>query len=201
MTSLNYYAGYIGGVFTIIACISYIKAIIVGKVQSNRVTWGIWVLVTGLISLYYYQTNGLVSSIWVSIAYFIGTTITFVLLLMYSHKGYWTLVEKIALVGVVIVFIFRIILNSSPIFALSLTMVIDIIGAIPLVVAVYKDSTIDYKFAWFLGLISNIINIFAVEKWDYNNAGYPIYMVILTFTVTILLYFPNFLRKIEYKVK
>ncbi len=186
--------GYMSGIVTIIAAIVYLRAIIQGKVHSNRVTWGIWTLVTFLICIYYYQTVGLVSSIWVSVAYFFGTALTFIALLKYAKSGEWTWVEKIALVGVFITVILRIIFNS-PIVALSLTMLIDAIGAIPLIMTVYIDSSADYGPAWLIGFISNFANLFAVEKWDFSNAGYPVYMVILTLTVTVLIYFPRFLRK------
>ena len=185
--------GYTAGTITIIAVLLYLRAIIKGKVHSNKFTWAVWSLVTLMICVYYYQTVGLVSSIWVSIAYFFGTLLTFILLLKYGGKGQWTWVEKMALIGVVVTLFFRIIFNS-PIIALALTMLIDAIGAIPLIVTVYKDSTSDYRLAWLLGLTSNVVNLFAVEKWDFGNAGYPIYMVVLTLSVTVLLYFPNFLR-------
>ena len=192
--------GYTAGTITIIAALIYLRAIIKGKVHSNKLTWGVWSLVTLMICVYYYQTVGLVSSIWVSIAYFFGTLLTFILLLKYGDKGQWTWVEKMALMGVAIVFFLRIVFNS-PIIALALTMLIDAIGAIPLIVTIYKDSKSDYRLAWLLGLTSNIVNLFAVEKWDFSNAGYPIYMVALTLTVTVLLYFPNFLRTENFRLQ
>ena len=191
--------GYTAGAITIIAVLVYLSAIIKGKVHSNKLTWAVWSLVTLMICVYYYQTVGLVSSIWVSIAYFFGTLLTFILLLKYGGKGQWSWVEKMALTGVFITLFFRIIFNS-PLIALALTMLIDAIGAIPLIVTVYKDFKNDYRLAWLLGLTSNIVNLFAVEKWDFGNAGYPIYMVALTLTVTVLLYFPNFLRTKSFRL-
>lgn len=194
MTFIQQFTGYFSGTVVALAAILYARAIISGKVQSNKVTWFVWIFVTGMICLSYYKENGLVTSIWVSIAYFLGTLLTFILLAFFARKGEWSLIEKLCLAGVFMIIILWTITGSA-LLALNLTMAVDIVGAIPLLITVYKDSRADYAPAWLLGLIGNLINLFAVERWNWSNASYPVYMVILMLSMTLLVYFPKFLRK------
>src|SRR3989344_8450427 len=95
--------GYLSGVVLFIGFIFYLKAIAKGKVSSNRVTWGVWILVNALFCVSYYMSVGLVSSIWAPLVYLIGTILVFIFLLKYGGKGHWTWVEKIVLCGVGVV--------------------------------------------------------------------------------------------------
>lgn len=187
------FSGYIGATILVAGFFVYINAIIKHKVISNRVTWGIWVLVNTLFCVSYYESVGLVSSIWVPLAYLISTIIIFLFLLAYGASGEWTWVEKGCLVGAGVILISWIIFRAS-LTTLTLTMLIDILGAIPLIVTVWKDPTSDYGPAWYFGFGANAINLLAIDRWDYANASYPLYLAILTFTVSILILFPRLLR-------
>ncbi|KKR28198.1 MAG: hypothetical protein UT61_C0055G0003 [Candidatus Woesebacteria bacterium GW2011_GWA1_39_8] len=186
-------AGYVGAVILIISLFVYLFAIKKGKVTSNRVTWGVWILVNALFCASYYESVGLVSSIWVPLVYLISTIIIFLFLLAYGASGEWTWVEKVCLVGVGVILMLWIIFRA-PLTTLTLTMMIDILGAIPLIVAVWKNPEIDYGPAWYFGFGANAINLLAIEHWDYANASYPLYLTILTLTVSVLIRFPRFLR-------
>src|SRR3989344_3819008 len=168
-----------------------LKDIAQGRVTSNRVTWGVWMLVQILFVISYYQSVGLVTSIWVPIVYLFGTVLIFISLLKYSGKGSWSWIEKIALISVIIISAIWFITESSLV-ALTLTLIIDTIGAIPLVMTVWRDPNADYAPAWYLGFISNALNLFAIEKWDYANAVYPIYLTVMTFTVASILKFRQY---------
>ena len=184
-------AGYFGGTVLFVGFIVYFKAIAQGRVTSNRVTWGVWMLVQILFVISYYQSVGLVTSIWVPIVYLFGTVLIFISLLKYSGKGSWSWIEKIALISVIIISAIWFITESSLV-ALTLTLIIDTIGAIPLVMTVWRDPNADYAPAWYLGFISNALNLFAIEKWDYANAVYPIYLTVVTFTVASILKFRQY---------
>src|SRR3990167_8290819 len=159
-------AGYVGAVILIISLFVYLFAIKKGKVTSNRVTWGVWILVNALFCASYYESVGLVSSIWVPLVYLISTIIIFLFLLAYGASGEWTWVEKVCLVGVGVILMLWIIFRA-PLTTLTLTMMIDILGAIPLIVAVWKNPEIDYGPAWYFGFGANAINLLAIEHWDY----------------------------------
>ncbi len=184
-------AGYASGMLVIFSLILYLRAILQGRVHSNSVTWGIWVIVTGMLAISYYQSVGFVAAIWVSLATFIGTLLIFIFLLVCAPRGAWTWVEKTSIFAIVLIIPLWIFFHD-PLLALTLTMLVDIFGAIPLVHTLYFDHTSEDGPAWVLAFIANILNLFAVEQWDYAHATYPLYLAFLTFVITGLIYFPIF---------
>jgi hypothetical protein len=188
--SLESFSGWVSGGILIIGLGIYLRAIAQGKASSNRVTWGIWVLVNGLFCFSYYEANGLVASIWVPFVYLAGTAAIFIFLLKFGQQGHWSWVEKTALlcVGIILAlwFIFQ-----SPLSTLTLTLLVDIFGAVPLIVTVWRDPRADYAPAWYVGLVANTLNLLAVEQWDYANASYPLYLTLLTLTMSVLIRFPR----------
>jgi len=196
MILIQIIAGYVGTAILLIGMFVYLMAIIKGKVISNRVTWGVWVIVNALFCTSYYESVGFVSSIWTPLAYLIGTVFIFLFLLKYGKSGQWTWVEKWCLLGTGVILILWMILKS-PLITLTLTMFIDIIGAIPLIITVWKDPAADYGPAWYFGFGANLVNLLAIEHWDYANLSYPLYLTVLTFTVAILIRFPHFLRPLN----
>ena len=182
-------SGYVASILLVIALIMYLRAVLHGKVYSNKVTWGVWVIVNFMLSFYYYQTVGLVNTIWVSLVACIGSVAIFVSLVIYGKKGQWTWLEKVILVAVGIILVLKIILDSS-IIALTLTILTDAIGSVPLIVTVYKDPKSEYGPSWYMGLIAHSLNLVAVNRWDYANTAYPIYFVLLMITVSFLIRFP-----------
>lgn len=186
-------SGYAAGVILTIGLVIYLVAIAKGKASSNRVTWGIWVLVNTLFVFSYYKANGIVTSIWVPLVYLFGTIAIFLFLLKFGEPGYWSWVEKVALVGVCLILILWFI-YQSPLATLTFTLLIDILGAVPLIVTVWKNPKADYAPAWYFGFVANALNLFAIEQWDYANASYPVYLTLLTLIVATLIRFPLFLR-------
>ncbi len=192
MDLIHTFAGYLGGIVCVLAMIVYIWAILKEKVSTNRVTWGIWTLVTLMLLIGYFrvldtQEDSSKDSIWVSVAYFVSTTAVFLVLLAKKNLGVteWTWVEKVCLGGTVLTLILWSIAQSS-IMLLSLSMIVYILGFIILGIAVYENPKTEYAPAWWLGASANIINLFAIKTWDYEHVGYPIYMAAFTIVIATM---------------
>lgn len=197
MINLQEMTGYIGGILVLLSCLLYMWSIVKGKTVSNKVTWGVWTLVTALTLFTYYGTNGLASSIWTLVAYLIGTLCIFVLLLLYAQGGQWTWLERFVIVGVVATVVAWVLFRSSEL-AMTLVLIVDILGSLLVVKYAFKSPSGEYGPAWYLAFIGNLVNLIAIAKWDYNNAVYPLYLTVLTVTVSILVAFPTlFRRKIQ----
>ncbi len=198
MNILKFMSGYLAGVLCIVALYVYLRAILSGKVHSNKVTWGTWIIVTLMLCFSYYQSADSTSAIWVSVAYAVGTIAIYIALVFYSKEGSWTWVEKSCLVALIPIIIIWWWFNSS-VLGLTLTMIVDVIGLIPLVYLVYKKPKSEYALAWWLGFLANFVNLFAIDRWDWANSAYPIYLALMTLTVAVLVQFPRFLRIRNYK--
>lgn len=187
-------AGYFGGALIFAACILYIGGIFSRKFTSNKIGWGVWSLISALTLFTYYGTNGLVGSIWVYVVYFVGAIVIFILLLIYSKGGTWSWFETATLIGVGVTLVAWILFRSSEI-AMTLTLIIDIFGATLIIKNAYLYPNTENGPSWYLGFIGNFINLAAIEKWDYENAAYPIYTVLMTLTVSVLILLPLLFRK------
>jgi hypothetical protein len=177
--------GVISSGITLIAGIVYMTAAFKGKVESNKVTWAVWTPVTIMLAFGYWQANGWTSSIWVPIMYVFVTFFTFLALQIGGKGGQWTWVEKSALWGAAIVIILWAIFHSG-VLGMTLTLLVDLIGAIVIIISAYKHPEGEYPLGWYLGWLGNAINLFAIEKWDYSNAVYPLYLFFLTLIVSVL---------------
>ncbi len=188
--SVQIIIGYVGGIVNIIAGIVYVYYIYKGKITSSIVGWGIWSLLTGIVAINYFLENGLVASVWVNFAYFISAVAAFIMLLIKVPNFSWSWIEKTTLVGVALTLVFWILFNN-PIINLTCALIIDILGASLIAYVVYKDPSAEIGLPWYLGFLSNLINLFAVEYWNYSNAAYPIYLLIMTFIISTLVMFPR----------
>lgn len=186
------FVGYTASIILVVGLIIYLRAILKGKVTSNRVTWGVWTLVNLLFVSSYYTSVGLVSSMWVGLAYVFGTAMIFIFLMRYGKEGYWTWVETTSITAVIAISVVWFV-TRSPFAVLILTLCIDVLGAIPLFVALWKNPRADYGPAWYLGFLANFLNLLAIEKWDYVNAIYPLYLTVLTLIVSTLIFRGRFL--------
>jgi len=182
--------GLIGSGVTLIAGIVYMTAAFKGKVESNKVTWGVWTPVTIMLAFGYWQANGWTSSIWVPIMYVFVTFFTFLALQLSGKGGVWTWVEKTALLGAGVVIIIWSIFHSG-LLGMTLTLLVDLIGAIVIVISAYKHPEGEYALGWYLGWLGNALNLLAIEKWDYSNAIYPVYLFVLTLVISVLVTRPK----------
>jgi len=89
----------------------------------------------------YYQTVGPVSTLLELVACFVGTVVIFACLCLKGMKGEWTWVEKICVTAVIVT------LGSwtlfQPVTLMTLTLTIDIFGAVPLIVSATTE-VLDY---------------------------------------------------------
>jgi hypothetical protein len=182
--------GTIGTALVLIAGVVYLLAAVRGKVYSNKVTWGVWTPVTAMVAYSYYQVNGWVPSLWVLVAYAVVTALTFIALHFAGKGGEWTWVEKTVLPAAGVVIILWAIFHSGSL-GMYLTLLLDVIGAIPLVVSAYKHPEGEYPLGWYLGFAGNAVNMLAVGAWSFDSAVYPAYLFVLTLVISILVTLPK----------
>lgn len=180
--------GQIAGLLSFAAYLFYILSIIKGETKPARSTWFIQLFV-GLIILVSYKSSGAEDTIWVVLGDFIGVFCIAILSIKYGVGGK----SKIDIFS----FIFSIIalilwwLFKNPAVALLASLLIDFISAIPTIVKTYKEPELEDKFAWTITTLANILSIFAIEKWVFIIALYPIYTSIIDGIVWILILLPG----------
>lgn len=167
----------IAGVLSLIGFVPYWWAIVQGQTRPNQATWWIWTIV-GIIIAFSYRASGAQSTIWVPITYVVGPFCTALLSIKFGADG-WTKLDTICLVGVGIGLILWGVYRS-PYLTLGLNIGIDFLGAIPTIRKSIRDPYSEDLFSWLLFALANIINLVAVDRWEWQIILYPAYMVLIT---------------------
>ena len=155
-------AGGIAGLLALVAYIPYIIAILREQTKPNRATWFIWTVASIIGTVSYFQ-SGARETIWVSAGFLVGSGTIAMLSIKRGDNG-WTWVETVCSLGATIGVALWII-TRSPLPTLFLSMAIATLGAVPTMRKAYRDPSSENRLAWFLFVLSAIVNLFAVEKW------------------------------------
>ena len=185
MPDITAVAGKVAGILCLVALVQYVIAILRKETKPNRATWWIWTVVGFTLGASYYS-SGANHTIWVPVSYIIGPFAIAILSMKYGEGG-WTWFDRICLLGagvsVILWWIF-----SSPLVALVINLFIDFLGALPTIRKSYYKPEGEDRTAWIMFLVGNAVNLFAVEKWSFAIAAYPIYMFVTDCVIVSLLF-------------
>ena len=186
MSNLTETAGMVAGILTLLSFIPYIISILRKKTRPNRASWFIWTVVGFMCGASYYSA-GASHTICVPVSYMIGPFFTAILSLKYGEGG-WTRFDRgcllVAGASLGLWWVF-----NSPLVALVINLIIDFMGALPTIRKSYYEPEKEDKTAWAMGFMGNTANLFAVERWSFAIAVYPVYMFIGCGIITALIFF------------
>ena len=188
MTDLSLIAGRVAGVLSLAAFVPYILATLRGHASPNRATWWIWTI-NGFVLGASYYSSGAEQTIWVPVSYAIGPFITAVLSLRQGEGG-WTPFDRNCLLGAGTGLAFWWAFDSPEV-ALVMTLSVDFAGALPTIKKAYLDPDGEDRPAWALFIAGNTANLFAIERWVFAIAVYPIYMFLASGTIAALVLRPR----------
>jgi hypothetical protein len=172
----------IAGAISFIGFIPYVYSIIKGETQPNRATWIIWALVGTILAFSYHQ-EGDPNTIWLPLSYAVGPFVIAVLSLFYGEGGFKKL--DIFCFAAAIIGLIPFLYSGDALLTLYIYIFIDLAGALPTFVKVYKDPLSEDILSWLFFLTGNALNLLAIEKWN-EAAFYPIYLLLMSDAVIIL---------------
>ena len=179
-------AGLLAGLIGFLAFIPYIVSILGKKTTPNKATWIIWAVLGVIIAASYYAA-GARDTAWTPIAYAIGMILVAALSLRYGEDG-WTALDKCCLAGAGMGLILWA-ATSNPLFALYLTIIIDAIGGVPTLKKAYERPQSEDRLTWAMFFLANLVNLFAIGSWSLQVLSYPVYVLILSFSMNCILFF------------
>jgi hypothetical protein len=77
--------------------------------------------------------------------------------------------------------------SGTPLVAMVLCILIDLLGALPTVRKVWSEPESEDKLSWGLFTLANAINLAAIESWTFAGALYPVYLFLICGLVTALI--------------
>ncbi|HUP26618.1 MAG TPA: hypothetical protein VM124_03180 [Candidatus Limnocylindrales bacterium] len=151
----------------------YIRDIIRGKVRPQRITWGIWSILTAVAAVNQVLNGGEYSSLYVVSGAILVST-TFILSIKYGVGGTSAL-DRVCLVLAFGLVVYWISAQDTRISTL-LVVIIDSLGAIPTLVKTYHHPETETYIQWSLAGIAGLITVATVPEVDWALIIYPAYV-------------------------
>ncbi|HEY9480962.1 MAG TPA: hypothetical protein VIR98_01885 [Candidatus Paceibacterota bacterium] len=179
--------GLLGGVFSLIGYYPYARSIIRGEAEPERATWLINALSNILILLSYFEL-GARTTIWVPVAYTIGTLFIAFLSFIYGRTG-WGLIEQSTLVVAIISAIRWVFFNNvflTLILIFSIGMIAYAKRFKKLVWGNEKERGQEDIIEWSMFFLGGLLNLLAVNVWTWEIALFPALIFALNGTIFFL---------------
>jgi len=176
--------GRIAGVISLLGFLPYVVAVLRRKARPNRATWLIWTAVGGLLFASYDASAG-GSARWVPLSDALGPLMIAVLSLRYGEGGFTRFDRGCLMLAAVSVVAWA--LTGSALVALAINLFIDLLGALPTMRKAYADPASESALTWRIFLFGNVLNLLAIQRWNVGSAAYPIYVVLVSGIVNVLL--------------
>jgi len=174
------FLGIISMALILVSAIPYIHSVLKRETTPTKSSWIIWALI-GFCFLVTYRDSGAKETMWAAIAGFINPCIIAVISLKYGRVE-WTKLDTMCLIGACIsLTIWKVF--SMPVVALMAAIITDGFGALPTIRNVWKEPHSEKPLAWLLFSVASGINLFAINKWEFAIALYPLYMTIASLTI------------------
>lgn len=165
---------------------AYIRDIFKGKTKPNLVTWGLWAFAP-------FIATGAALSVhadgWTTARTFVagfGPLLIFITGIFIS-KSYWKLSKFDYACGFLsLVAIGAWLLANSPILAILLAAIADLLATLPTIVKAWKYPETETVYTYFIGIFTASIIIPAIPVWNVENSAFLIYLLVANTTLFII---------------
>ena len=185
-------AGISAGIFSLLGFVPYIVTICQGKTSPNRASWSIWASLGIVLAVSNYSA-GARETMWLLITYAICQITIAILSLKYGEGG-WNTFDRTCLLGALISIVLWQ-LFDSPIIAITISIAIDSLGALPTIKKSYLQPETEDLFSWMMFWIAGTLNICALTQWSAALIAQPIYLFSFNSIVVFLLWLPKLQKK------
>jgi hypothetical protein len=183
VTDLASTAGRIAGFLALASFVPYVVDTLRGHARPSRATWWIWTLVGGVLFASHRESGGGESG-WAPLAFVVGPFVIALLSVRYGEGG-WARLDLVCIVGALLG-LAGWGLTGSPAVALALNLVVDALGAVPTLEKAWRDPRSESLASWALGSAGTALNLVAVPEWSLAVAAFPVYLAVLSGTMTLL---------------
>ena len=172
MPDLHSVIGVMAGIVGLLGFVPYAVAVLRGTTQPSIASWIIWTALGTVISASYFSADS-ASSWWLTASYAVGP---FVILFLSLKVGRfrWDRVDSLYIGGALIGLVWWW-LSGVAAAAQVVSIVVDLLGAIPTVKKCWLDPESEDPTAWWVFLLASLLNLFAVERWSLASGLYPVY--------------------------
>lgn len=177
--------GRLSGLLSLAGFIPYVIAILRGKTRPSLATWGIWAGVGAILCASAWAA-GARASIWTPVSYALGPSVVTLFALRYGERGLSRF--DLGCIAAAAASLLLWYLAETPLVALLINIVIDLVGALPTLRKTWHDPDSEDRLSWGLFCAANLVNLAAIERWRFAEAVYPVYLVGITGAVNAVIW-------------
>ncbi len=166
--------GILSAVIAATGYIPYLISTFSGKAKPHPFSWLLWSLLGGIVLFFYYSV-GARDTLPLAILNFVGPATIFFLSVGYWEGGF-SKFDYACLALSLASIVFYLLYHNATV-SLSISLVADFFAFLPTFRKSYHDPISENTLTWFMFFFGNTISLFAVTKWTYAIALFPIYMV------------------------
>ncbi len=177
-----------GAIIAAIGGLSYLIDTIKGKVKPNRVSFLMWSLAP-LIAFVaeLKQGVGLQSLMTFEVGFL---PLTIFIASFFNKNAKWKLTRfdltcgVLSLIGLILWYI-----TASGNVAIVFSILADGLAALPTVVKSFNFPETESSWTYFSSSLSAAITLLTIKVWDLANAGFPLYILLVTLLISVLVQF------------
>jgi hypothetical protein len=188
MSDLKTILGICAGIFSLLGFIPYLITVLQGKTKPNRASWWIWASLGIILAMSNYSA-GARETMWLLASYALCQLVIATLSLKYGEGG-WNSFDLTCMLGAGISLLLWWWFNS-PLIAITISIAIDSLGALPTIRKSYYEPESEDFFSWLMFWTAGTFNLYALEQWSFALSAQPIYLFCFNSIVLILLLRPK----------
>lgn len=180
------YLVFAGVIINLLFTFSYIKGVVKGTVQPNRISWLMW-SIAPMIATVAAVSNGV--GLAVIPVFMSGFTPFLIFCLSFVNKeAYWQLSLTDYVCGAVsILALLAWYFTKEPNYAIVFSLISDGFAALPTVYKSWHQPESEEVRAYIGGFILAISSFFAITDWNFSSLAFPIYLVGLNIVIILAL--------------
>lgn len=176
----------LGVVFATMGTIGYLIETIRGKIKPNRVSFFMW-SIAPIIAFAAQINQGVgIQSLFTLMVGILPLTIfiaTFV-----NKKAEWKLTRFDLICGILSAAGLALwLITKVGNIAIFFSILADGLAAVPTVVKSFKYSETERAWPWLIAALGGFITVLTIKDWNFANAGFPLYYVIATLVIYMLI--------------
>ena len=178
----------VGAIIASIGNVSYLIDTIKGRVKPNRVSFLLWSLAPMIAFVAEVGQGVGLQSLMTFIVGFLPLTVFIASFL--NKNAEWKLTRFDLACGVLsVIGLLFWYLTSSGNVAIVFSILADALAALPTIVKAFNFPETESAWPYFSGALSAAITLLTVKVWDLANAGFPLYILLVTLLITVLVRF------------
>jgi len=185
--------------FTVIAYVPYIVSIFRNRTKPNRTTWLVLFLI-GAITFIVYRDAGAQATLGVALANVVGPLVVFILAIKFGEGWKGKGDFKYLVFSAIAIALWQ--LYDSPVIGLVFNLLADFIAFLPTIKKSFQEPWTEDLPTWCIFTLGGIINLLAIEQWQFHIVIYPLYILLAEGSVAGLLLWVHFTKNKDwYKIK